>query len=89
VPHCFIYMWMYGVQCHGVDSRPDKSRFWRDVMVRPVSVQERLRRWRRKGFSFGRRPYIGSRVRLTGGRRAHSSRRGGFLSHRPLQCRRW
>jgi hypothetical protein len=52
-------------------------------MVRPASVQERLRGWRRRGFSFGRRPYVGSRVRLTEGRRAHSSRRGGVLSPRP------
>jgi hypothetical protein len=48
-----------------------------------VSVQERLRGWRCRDFSFSRRPYIGSRVRLTGGRRAHSSRRGGVLSPRP------
>jgi hypothetical protein len=31
-------------------------------------------------FSFGRRPYADSRVRLTGGRKVHSSRRGSVLS---------
>jgi hypothetical protein len=45
VPHCFIYMWRHGVQCHGVDGRPGESFFWRDVMACPVSVQERLRGW--------------------------------------------
>jgi hypothetical protein len=61
-----------------------------------VSVQERLRGWRCRDFSFSRRPYIGSRVRLTGGRRAHSSRRGDVLSPRPptalemvMQCPGW
>jgi hypothetical protein len=65
-------------------------------MVCPVSVQERLRGWRCRDFSFNRRPYIGSRVRLTGGRRAHSSRRGDVLSPRPptvlemvMQCPGW
>jgi hypothetical protein len=52
-------------------------------MVCPVSVQEWLRGWRCRGRPFGRRPYIGSRVRLMGGRRAHSSWRGGVLSPRP------
>jgi hypothetical protein len=42
------------------------------------------------------RPYAGSRVRLTGGRKVHSSRRGGVLSSRTptasvmmLQCPGW
>jgi hypothetical protein len=45
VPHCFIYMWRYGLQCRGVDRRPGDSCFWRDVMAHPVSVQEWLRGW--------------------------------------------
>jgi hypothetical protein len=62
----------------------------------PVSVQERLRGWRCRGRLFACRPYIGSRVRLTGGHGAHSSRRGGVLSPRPptvlgmvMQCPGW
>jgi hypothetical protein len=89
VPHYFIYVWRYGIQCRGVDDRPGDSCFWRDVTARPVSVQERLRGWWCRGFSFGRRPYVGSRVRLTGGRRAHNSRRGGVCRPVPPQCRRW
>jgi hypothetical protein len=82
VPHCFIYVWRYGVQCRGVDGRPGESHLWQDVMACPVSVQEQLRGWRRRGFSLGRRLGAGSRVRLTRGRRAHSSRRGGVSSLR-------
>jgi hypothetical protein len=44
-------------------------------------------------FPFDRHPYADSRVRLTGGRKVHSSRRGGVLSSRAptrsgmaLQC---
>jgi hypothetical protein len=59
MPHCFSYVWLYGVQCRGVDDCPGKSCFWRDVMARPVSIQERLRGWWRRGFSFGCRPYVG------------------------------
>jgi hypothetical protein len=51
-------------------------------MVCPVPVQEWLRGWRCRGRPFGRRLYIGSRVRLTGGRRAHSSWRAA--SCRPV-----
>jgi hypothetical protein len=65
-------------------------------MVCPVSVYERLRGWRCRGRPFGRRPYIGSTVRLTGGHGAHSSWRGGVLSPRPatmlgmmMQCPGW
>jgi hypothetical protein len=65
-------------------------------MAPPVSVHERLRGWRRRGHPFGHCQYVGSRVRLTGGRRAHSSRRGGVLSPRPptvqemvMQCPGW
>jgi hypothetical protein len=96
VPHYFIYMWRHGVQCHGVDGRPGESCIWRGVMAYPVSVQERLRGWRCRGRLFGRRPYIGSRVRLTGGHEAHNSQRGGVLSPRPptvlgmvMQCPGW
>jgi hypothetical protein len=87
--YCFIYMWRHGVQFHGVDGRPGESCIWRGDMACPVSVQERLRGWWRRGRPFGLHPYIGSRVRLTGGRRVHSSRRGGILSPRPPQCRIW
>jgi hypothetical protein len=65
-------------------------------MACPLFVQERLRGWRRRGRPFGHCQYVGSRVRLTGGRRAHSSRRGGVLSPRPptllemvMQCPGW
>jgi hypothetical protein len=51
-------------------------------MACPASVQERLRGWRRRGFSFGHRLGAGSRVWLTGDRGAHSSRRGGVSSLR-------
>jgi hypothetical protein len=51
-------------------------------VVCPISVQERLRGWRCGSFFHGRRPYADSRVRLTGGRKAHNSRRGGVLSSR-------
>jgi hypothetical protein len=80
VPHYSSYVWRYGVQCRGVDGRPNESHFLRDVMAPPLSVQERLRGWRHRGFLFGRRPYISSRVRLTGGCRAYSNWRGGILS---------
>jgi hypothetical protein len=83
VSHCFIYVRRHGVQCRGVDGCPGESCFWRDVMACPVSVQERHRGWRRRDFSFSHCLYIGLRVRLTGGRRAHSSRRGGVSSPRP------
>jgi hypothetical protein len=83
VPHYFIYMWRHGAQFHGVDGRPGESCIWWGVMVCPVSVQERLRGLRCRGYPFGCCPYIGLRVWLTGGRRAHSSRRGGVLSPRP------
>jgi hypothetical protein len=68
VPHCFIYVWGYGVQCRGVDGRPGESCIWWGVMACPVSVQERLRGWRCRGRPFGRCRYMGSRMRLTGGR---------------------
>jgi hypothetical protein len=69
---------------------------WRSVMACPLSVQEWLRGWRRRSFPFGRRPYADSRVQLMGGRKGHSSRRGGVLSPRTpttsgmaLQCPGW
>jgi hypothetical protein len=62
----------------------------------PVSVQKRLRGWRCRSHPFGCRPYIGSRVRLTGGHGAHSSWRGGVLSPHPptvlmmvMKCPGW
>jgi hypothetical protein len=65
-------------------------------MACPVSVQERLRGWRCRDRLFGRRPYMDSRVWLTGGHGAHSSRCGGVLSPRAptvlgmvMQCRGW
>jgi hypothetical protein len=81
VPHCFSYVW-YGAQYNGVDSHPGKSRFWRDVMVCPVSVQERLRGWRCRGRPFGVRPHADSRVPLTRGRTGHSGGCGDVLSPR-------
>jgi hypothetical protein len=80
MPHCFIYVWRYGVQCRGVDGRPGESRFWRDVMVCPVSVQERLRGWRCRGCPFGGRPRADLRVPLTRGRTGHSSGCGDVMS---------
>jgi hypothetical protein len=82
VSHCFIYVWRYGVQCRGVDGRPGESRFWRDVMVCPVSVQERLRGWCCRGCPFDGRPRADSRVLLTRGRKGHSSGCGNVLSPR-------
>jgi hypothetical protein len=66
------------------------------VAVSPVPTQGRLRGRLSGDFLFGRRPYADSRVRLTGGRRAHSGRRGSVLSSRiptvsgmVLQCPGW
>jgi hypothetical protein len=70
------------VQCCGVDGRPGESCFWQSVVACPVSVQERLRGWRCGSFFPGRRPYADLRVRLTGGRKVHNSRRGDVLSSR-------
>jgi hypothetical protein len=96
VPHCIIYVWRHGAQCHGVDGRPGESCFWRDVMACPVSIQERLRGWRCRGRPFGGRPRADSRVPLTGGRTRHISGRGGVpSSHTPtalgmmMQCSGW
>jgi hypothetical protein len=65
-------------------------------MACPVSVKERLRGWRLRTFPCGSRPYADLRVQLTGGCRAHSSRRGGVLSPcnptasgMALQCPGW
>jgi hypothetical protein len=65
-------------------------------MACPISVQERLRGWRRRSLPFSRRPCADSRVQLTGGRTGHSSGRGGVLSPRAstasgmaLQCAGW
>jgi hypothetical protein len=63
----FPYVRRHGEQCHGADGRPGESRSCWGVMARPVPVQERLRGWRRSGWSSGRRPWADSRVPLTGG----------------------
>jgi hypothetical protein len=96
VPHCFIFVWRYGVQCRGVDGRPGESCFWRGVMACPVSIQERLRGSWCRGRPFGGRSRADSRVPLMGGRTGHSSRRGDVLSPRVftalgmvLQCPGW
>jgi hypothetical protein len=52
------------------------------VVMSHVPAQERLRGWLCGDFPFSRRPYADSRVRLTGGRKVHSIRRGGVLSSR-------
>jgi hypothetical protein len=79
VPHSFGYVWRYGAQRRGVDSRPGESCSWPSVRARPVSVQERLQGWPCGDFPSGCRPYADLRVRLTGGREAHNIRRGGVL----------
>jgi hypothetical protein len=96
VPHCFIYVWWRGIQCRGVDGCPGESRFRRDVMARPVSVQERLREWRRGSPLFGRRPRADSRGQLTRGRTEHNNGRDDVLSLHAstasgmaLQCPGW
>jgi hypothetical protein len=96
VPHCFIYVWRHGVHCRGVNGRPGESRFWRDVMACPVSIQEWLREWWCRGRSFGGRPHADSRVPLRGGRTRHSSGRGDVPSPRAsiasgmaMQCPGW
>jgi hypothetical protein len=65
VAHYFAYVWRHGVQCHGVDGRPDESCLWRGVVARPVRAQERLRGGWRRGCSFEGRPREDSRVPLT------------------------
>jgi hypothetical protein len=77
----FSYVWRCGEQCHEADSRPGESCSSRGVMVRPVFVWERLRGWRRSGWSSGRRrrgPVRGCRQR--GARTQHSGSRGDVLS---------
>jgi hypothetical protein len=80
VPHCFSYVWRYGAQYNGVDGRPGESRFWRNIMVCPVSVQERLRGWRCRGRPFGVRPHADSKVPLTRRRTRRSDGCGDVLS---------
>jgi hypothetical protein len=63
----FSYVRRRGEQCHGADGRPGESCSSRGVVARPVLVQERLRGWRRSGWSSGRRPWADSRVPSTGG----------------------
>jgi hypothetical protein len=62
----FSYVWRRGEQCHGADSRPGESCSSRGIVARPVLVQERLRRWRRSGWSSGRRHGPVRRVSSTG-----------------------
>jgi hypothetical protein len=52
------------------------------MVASPVPVQERLRGQLWGISSFGHHPYADSRVRLTGGRRMHSSGGGDVLSCR-------
>jgi hypothetical protein len=75
------YVWRYGVQRHRVDGRLGES----------CSVGRRGKPCSRPGAAsrvavcelpFGRRPYAGSRVQLTEGRRMHISGRGDVLSSR-------
>jgi hypothetical protein len=61
-----------------------------------VPAQERLQGWSCGSFPFGRRPYAGSRVRLTEGWRMHNSGRGNISSswaptapEMVLQCPGW
>jgi hypothetical protein len=82
VPHCFIYVWRYGVHCRGLDGSPGESCFLRDVMACPVSVQEWLRGWRCRGRPFGVRPRADSGVPLTRGHTGHNSWCGDVLSPR-------
>jgi hypothetical protein len=96
VPHYSSYVWRHGAQYNGVDGRPGESVFRRSVVACPVSAQEWLRGWQCWSLLWSRRPYADSRVRLTGGRRAHNSWCGGVLSSRTLttsrvvmQCSRW
>jgi hypothetical protein len=63
----FSYVWRSGEQCYGVNGRLSESCSSRSVVAHPVLVQEQLRRWRRSGWLFGRRPRAGSRVLSTGG----------------------
>jgi hypothetical protein len=63
----FPYVRRHGEQCHGADVYPGESRSCWGVMARPVPVQERLRGWRRSGWSSGHCPWADSRVPLTGG----------------------
>jgi hypothetical protein len=80
VPHCFIYMWRFGVQCRGVDGCPGESHFRRGVMAHPVRVQGRLRGWRRRGHLLEGCPCEDSGVSLTWSRMGHSGRCGGVVS---------
>jgi hypothetical protein len=67
VSHYFSYVRRRGEQCHGADGRPGESCSSRGVVACPVLVQERLRGWRRSGWSSGRRPWADSKVPSTGG----------------------
>jgi hypothetical protein len=51
----FSYVWRRGEQCHRADGRPGESYSSRGAVACPVFVQERLRGWRRSGWSSGRR----------------------------------
>jgi hypothetical protein len=84
------------MQCHGVDDHPGESCSCWDVVASPVSVQERLRGWWRRGCLSDRRPRAGLRVPLMGGHMRHSSGRGDVLSPcaftasgMALQCSEW
>jgi hypothetical protein len=51
----FPYVWRHGEQCHGADGRLGECSPSRGVVVRHVLVLERLRGWRRSGWSSGHR----------------------------------
>jgi hypothetical protein len=53
----FPYVWRYGEQCHGANGRPGESSPRRGVVVSPVPVQGRLRRWRLLTMNF-RQPRV-------------------------------
>jgi hypothetical protein len=76
----FSYVWRRSEQCHGVDGRPGESCSSRGTVACLVFIQERLRGWRRSGWSSGcrRGPVRGCRQR--GVRTRHSGGRGDVLS---------
>jgi hypothetical protein len=78
----FSYVWRCGEQCHGADGRPGESCSSRGVVARPVLVQERLRGWRRSGWSSDRHRGPDRGCRQRGARTRHSGDRGDVLSPR-------
>jgi hypothetical protein len=81
----FCYVWEYGVQCRGVDTRPGESCSSHSVVACPVLEQGRLRGWRCGGWPG--RLQAGSKEPLTVIRTGCSSRCGGVPSPRAQQRR--